>query len=76
MYLTSILYPSFYLQNLIKLALLSGSATVGSIVFFGTIDGLAHRPASNWRDIAVWGSIGTIIGAQLVATKLLQIKRH
>ena len=61
-------FPNNYLPDLMKVAIWVGSGAASSVILFGAWNGAANVKAIEWRDVAVWGTIGTIIGAQFGVT--------
>ena len=79
MSLTQVLYPGNYLPDLAKIAFWVGTSAASSVLLFGITQGTTHGPIRrdnlDWRDIAVWGSIGAAIGAQFGVTQIPWFKR-
>jgi hypothetical protein len=64
------LFPNNYLPDLAKVALWVGVNAAGVVLLMGVSRGTVHRNELDWRDVAVWGTIGAIVGAQFgVANK-------
>ena len=75
MSLTKILYPGNYLPDLAKIAFWVGTSAASSVLLFGVTHGPTRKDNLDWRDIAVWGSIGAAIGAQFGVTHIPWFKR-
>ena len=75
MSLTNILYPGNYLPDLTKIAFWVGTSAASSVLLFGLTHGPTRKDNLDWRDIAVWGSIGAAIGAQFGVTQIPWFKR-
>ena len=75
MSLTKILYPGNYLPDLTKIAFWVGTSAASSVLLFGLTHGPTRKDNLDWRDIAVWGSIGAAIGAQFGVTRIPWFKR-
>ena len=72
---TKVLYPGNYLPDLAKIAFWVGTSAASSVLLFGVTNGATKRDNLDWRDIAVWGSIGAAIGAQFGVTQRPWFKR-
>ena len=72
---TQVLYPGNYLPDLTKIAFWVGTSAASSVLLFGLTHGPTRKDNLDWRDIAVWGSIGAAIGAQFGVTRRPWFKR-
>ncbi len=72
---TQVLYPGNYLPDLAKIAFWVGTSSASSVLLFGLTHGPTRKDNLDWRDIAVWGSIGAAIGAQFGVTRRPWFKR-
>jgi|TARA_B110000211_G_C13856860_1_gene454694 hypothetical protein len=72
---TQVLYPGNYLPDLTKIAFWVGTSAASSVLLFGLTHGPTRKDNLDWRDIAVWGSIGAAIGAQFGVTQRPWFKR-
>jgi hypothetical protein len=72
---TQVLYPGNYLPDLTKIAFWVGTSAASSVLLFGLTHGPTRKDYLDWRDIAVWGSIGAAIGAQFGVTQRPWFKR-
>ena len=61
-------FPNFYLPDLMKIAIWVGSGAASSVILLGAWNGAANVKALDWKDVAMWGTLGTIIGAQFGVT--------
>jgi len=62
------LFPNNYLPDLAKIALWVGANAAGTVLLIGVSKGTVHKNELDWRDVAVWGTIGAIVGAQFGVT--------
>lgn len=73
---TKVLYPGNYLPDLANIAFWVGTSAASSVLLFGVTHGSTTKRGNfDWRDIAVWGSIGAAIGAQFGVTERPWFKR-
>jgi|TARA_B100000073_G_scaffold259950_1_gene219746 uncharacterized membrane protein YfcA len=69
MSVTSLLYPNNFLPDLARVAFWVGTSAASSVLLFGATHGSVRRDQLDWRDVAVWGTIGAAIGAQFGVTQ-------
>jgi hypothetical protein len=62
------IFPNNYLPDLAKVALWVGTNAATTVMLIGISKGTVYRNDLDWRDVAVWGTIGAIIGAQFGVT--------
>ena len=69
MSLTQVLYPVNFFPDLKKVAFWVGTSAASSVLLFGATHGPTRRENLDWRDVALWGTIGAAIGAQFGVTQ-------
>jgi len=69
-------FPNNYLPDLMKVAIWVGSGAASSVILLGAWNGASSVSALNWKDVAMWGTFGTIIGAQFGVTGRPWFKNH
>jgi len=69
MSITSLLYPGNYLPDLARVAVWVGTSAASTVLLFGATHGPTRRENLDWRDVALWGTIGAAIGAQFGVTQ-------
>jgi len=69
MSLTQVLYPGNYLPDLVRVAFWVGTSAASTVLLFGATHGPTSRTNLDWRDVALWGTIGSAIGAQFGVNK-------
>ena len=69
MSVTALLYPNNFLPDLARVAFWVGTSAASSVLLFGATHGSVRRDQLDWRDVAVWVTIGAAIGAQFGVTQ-------
>jgi len=64
----SLTTPNNYLPDLMKVALWVGSAATSSVILCGTLTNVSNIKTLDWKDVAMWGTFGSIIGARFGIT--------
>ena len=69
MSLTQVLYPGNFFPDLTKVAFWVGTSAASTVLLFGATHGPTRRENLDWRDVALWETIGAAIGAQFGVTQ-------
>ena len=69
MSLTKVFFPGNYLPDLARVAIWVGTSAASSVLLFGATHGPVRRENLDWRDVALWGTIGATLGAQFGVTQ-------
>tara|TARA_R110002074_G_scaffold222703_1_gene393512 strand:+ start:108 stop:392 length:285 start_codon:yes stop_codon:yes gene_type:complete len=57
-----------YLPDLVKIALWVGTSATSAVMLIGVGKGKTRQIDLDWRDVAIWGTLGAIVGAQFGVT--------
>tara|TARA_A100001015_G_scaffold279991_1_gene341709 strand:- start:1640 stop:1858 length:219 start_codon:yes stop_codon:yes gene_type:complete len=57
-----------YIPDLFRVAFWVGTSSASSVLLLGTATHIPNN-ITDWRDIAVWGTIGVILGAHYGTTQ-------
>ena len=69
MSLTKVFFPGNYLPDLARVAIWVGTSAASTVLLFGATHGPTRRENLDWRDVALWGTIGAAIGAHFGVTQ-------
>ena len=63
---TALLFPNNYFPDIIKAATAIGITAASTVILGATTSGKNNLQYFDWRDLALYGTIGSIIGSHWV----------
>ena len=57
-----------YLPDLVKISLWVGTCATSAVMLIGVGKGKTRQFELDWRDVAMWGSFGAIVGSRFGVT--------